>query len=320
MVGDRASGREAKSALQRRLACGSTPGTPPDRARPPRACARVRGRPAPTSVGYSRRSIIAQVGLSATTLRARRRRAARARRGCAARAGAARAGRRTPRPACRSTRGPARSGRRRRCARSTSTVSRPISGSLFCDVAGLEQHHLAARARPWSAPASTAQRSKVRGANVGQQLVAVDARASSRSSTRCARVAVQHGWRARHRAAPPCPAASGFASTRSRSVRPARARAAAPCGGGRAWGSRRRTGGRRAACTGSCTSHSLHWKQSSMTRSVSAPVSARTSPSCWSSAIANSFGNASQYLKHMRQPAQTSNTRAVSRCSAASSQ
>ena len=57
-----------------------------------------------------------------------------------------------------------------------------------------------------------------------------------------------------------------------------------------------------------------------MTAVVCGPVSARASPSCSPSAIANSFGNASQYLKHMRQPAQTSNTRAVSRCSAASSQ
>ena len=59
---------------------------------------------------------------------------------------------------------------------------------------------------------------------------------------------------------------------------------------------------------------------SSETAAVSRPVSARASPSCSRSAIANSFGKVSQYLKHMRQPAQTSNTRAVSRCSAASSQ
>ena len=68
------------------------------------------------------------------------------------------------------------------------------------------------------------------------------------------------------------------------------------------------------------TSHCLHWKQSSNTAAVSRPVSARASPSCSRSAIENSFGKVSQYLKHMRQPAQTSNTRAVSRCSAASSQ
>jgi hypothetical protein len=71
---------------------------------------------------------------------------------------------------------------------------------------------------------------------------------------------------------------------------------------------------------GHCTSHSLHWKHASITRSVSAAASFRTSPSWRSSISEKSVGKLSQYLKHMRQPWQISKTRSTSRPSAAGSQ
>ncbi len=63
---------------------------------------------------------------------------------------------------------------------------------------------------------------------------------------------------------------------------------------------------------GHCTSHSLHWKQASITRSVSGAVSLRTSPSCFLSMRSNRIGKLSQYLKHMRQPWQISKVRVTS--------
>src|SRR5690348_12556355 len=71
---------------------------------------------------------------------------------------------------------------------------------------------------------------------------------------------------------------------------------------------------------GHWTSHSLHWKHSSITFAVSESVISRTSPPCLLSMTEKRLGKLSQYLKQSRQPLQISNVRRISLSSASASQ
>ena len=312
----RRSGREASGAPRRprprRATARYSPGS-----RTAAASLRARSRSAgPTSVGYSRRSIIPQVGPSTTivlpastwgtsTIEVPARAPAQLARSPDSQAGMPQ----QPRPRTQRTSTP--------FARSTSTVSRPISGSLL-STEQLWNSTTSAPGRALDQPRVRRPRLERPRRERRQLLVAVDAqRLLQQQAVRG--VAVQPVGEAAARAARPAPARRG-----SR----ARARAAsAPCArllrpvAVRQLGKvdRERVGVARRVGAVDLALLALEAVVDDGRRLRSASARGRRRRAR-RRRYANSFGNASQYLKHIRQPAQTSNTRAVSRCSAASSQ